>query len=60
MLKMPSDIIFRIRSKGLNAMKKASETVPAPNINAMTASLITPSILEISVIELMDAAFLIK
>jgi hypothetical protein len=41
-------------------MKKASETVPAPNIKAMTASLIMPSILEISVIELIDAAFLIK
>ena len=59
MLRIPSENIFLIKSKGLNAIKKASLAEDAPKIIAIKASLNTPSIRLTKIKTLTDAAFLI-
>lgn len=57
---IPSAIIFRARSKGRKAIKKASEARLAPKTKAIMASLTIPKTLETKVILLTEAAFLKK
>jgi hypothetical protein len=60
MLKMPSLNIFLSRSKGRNAIKKASLAAVVPIIMAMNASRITPNIRLKSVKPLIAAVCLIR